>query len=76
MFALMAAVNYNYSGVVTVMLDNGADPNIQDGDGWTAMDWALGDLLQLQESCQDTAVLWRGGGDVSLVQYAPLYSIM
>ena len=27
MFALMAAVNYNYSGVVTVMLDNGADPN-------------------------------------------------
>ena len=39
--ALMVAGQYNYRSVVTVLLDNGADPNIQDGEGWTAMDWAI-----------------------------------
>ena len=37
----MIAVYYNYQDVVTVLLDNGADPNIMDRDGYTALDWAI-----------------------------------
>merc|ERR1711981_1175167 len=39
--ALHAAVYYNYRGVVTVLLDNGANPNLKDSGGWTPMDWAI-----------------------------------
>ena len=38
--AMMTAVYFNYRDVVTVLLDNGADPNIKDIDGWTALDYA------------------------------------
>ena len=37
----MVAVYFNYRDVVTLLLDNGADPNIEDAAGWTAMDWAV-----------------------------------
>jgi ankyrin repeat protein len=55
---LMQAVLYGSSGSVRFLLDNGADPNIQNDAGATALMWAVADI-------EKTRLLLDHGADVN-----------
>ena len=44
--ALMLASDYGHTHLVKILLNNGADPNIENKNGWTAIDFATGFLLE------------------------------
>ena len=44
--ALMIASDYGHTHLVKILLNNGADPNIENKNGWTAIDFATGFLLE------------------------------
>lgn len=43
---LIVASDYGHSQIVKILLNNGADPNIENKNGWTAIDFAVGFLIE------------------------------
>ena len=43
---LIVASDYGHTKIVKLLLNNGADPNIENKKGWTAVDFAVGFLME------------------------------
>jgi hypothetical protein len=60
MTPLMMAAGYGYTPIVRLLLARGANPRIRDLDGWTAVDWAVMGMTDIDRftffSCQDDTV--------------------
>ena len=57
---LMMAAGYGYTPIVRLLLARGADPRLRDLDGWTAVDYAVMGMMDIDRftffSCQDDTV--------------------
>jgi hypothetical protein len=60
MTPLMMAAGYGYTPIVRVLLARGADPRLRDLDGWTAVDYAVQGMTDIDRftffNCQDDTV--------------------
>ncbi|HEY2828887.1 MAG TPA: ankyrin repeat domain-containing protein [Thermoanaerobaculia bacterium] len=60
MTPLMMSAGYGYTPIVRLLLARGADPRIRDLDGWTAVDYAVSGMTDIDRftffSCQDDTV--------------------
>lgn len=50
---IIVASDYGHSQIVKILLNNGADPNIENKNGWTAIDFAVGFLIEKGHTQQD-----------------------
>jgi len=50
---LIVASDYGHSQIVKILLNNGADPNIENKNGWTAVDFAVGILIEKGHTQKD-----------------------
>jgi hypothetical protein len=60
MTPLMMAAGYGYTPIVRLLLARGANPGLRDLDGWTAVDYAVSGMTDIDRftlfSCQDDTV--------------------
>jgi hypothetical protein len=60
MTPLMMASGYGYTPIVRLLLARGADPRLRDLDGWTAVDYAVQGMTDIDRftffSCQDDTI--------------------
>jgi len=50
---IIVASDYGHSQIVKILLNNGADPNIENKNGWTAIDFAVGFLIEKGHTQKD-----------------------
>jgi len=50
---IIVASDYGHSQIVKILLNNGADPNIENKNGWTAVDFAVGFLIEKGHTQKD-----------------------